>query len=119
MGRLGREGRVEVVLVASWWVSVWFWLAFGGSWLALARLEAKVGNVVRARDVFHQATTKCPDNVHILHAWGHLEQKHGNEALARQCWSRAVEIGPYNPYVCHALSNLEKRQRNYERAKSA
>jgi hypothetical protein len=44
------------------------------SWLALARLEAKLGNVVRAREVFEQSTLRCPNNVHILHAWGHMEQ---------------------------------------------
>jgi Tfp pilus assembly protein PilF len=44
------------------------------SWLALARLEAKLGNVERAREVFRDSILRCPNNVHILHAWGHLEQ---------------------------------------------
>ena len=44
------------------------------SWLALARLEAKLGNLDRAREVFRESTVRCPNNVHILHAWGHLEQ---------------------------------------------
>lgn len=44
------------------------------SWLALARLEAKLGNIDRAREVFSESITRCPNNVHILHAWGHLEQ---------------------------------------------
>lgn len=44
------------------------------SWLALARLEAKLGNYERAREIFAQSLTKCPNNVHLLHAWGHLEQ---------------------------------------------
>jgi len=87
------------------------------SWLALARLEAKLGNVVRAREVFEQSTLRCPNNVHILHAWGHMEQKHGNEALARDCWSQAMIIDPLNAYVCHALSNLEKRIRNFDSAR--
>ena len=87
------------------------------SWLALARLEAKLGNVDRAREVFSQSVARCPNNVHILHAWGHLEQKHGKELLARDCWSQAMTLDPYNAYVCHALSNLEKRLRNFERAR--
>ena len=45
------------------------------SWLALAQLEAKLGNIDRARDVFQQSVVRCPNNVYILHAWGHLEQK--------------------------------------------
>jgi tetratricopeptide (TPR) repeat protein len=44
------------------------------SWLALARLEAKLGNYERAREIFAQSLAKCPNNVHLLHAWGHLEQ---------------------------------------------
>ncbi|KAJ1436823.1 hypothetical protein B484DRAFT_324887 [Ochromonadaceae sp. CCMP2298] len=86
------------------------------SWLALARLEAKVGNIGAARQLFVQSDEKCPNNVHILHAWGHHEQKHGNVDVARDCWSRAVEIDPLNAYVCHALSNLEKRLGNFDRA---
>ena len=44
------------------------------SWLALARLEAKIGNIERSRDVFSQSVIRFPSNVHILHAWGHMEQ---------------------------------------------
>lgn len=47
------------------------------SWLALARLEAKLGNIDRAREVFRDSVLRCPNNVHILHAWGHLEQVSG------------------------------------------
>lgn len=47
---------------------------FDDSWLALARLEAKLGNLERAREVFRDSVLRCPNNVHILHAWGHLEQ---------------------------------------------
>jgi tetratricopeptide (TPR) repeat protein len=44
------------------------------SWLALGRLEAKLGNVIRAREVFVEGIARCPNNVHILHAWGLMEQ---------------------------------------------
>lgn len=64
------------------------------SWLAYARLEAKLGNIDHARQLFTQAVTKCPRNVHLLHAWGHMEQKYGNEAIARDCWSQAMEVSP-------------------------
>ena len=87
------------------------------SWLALAQLEGKLGNIDRARDLFVQGVAKCPNNVYILHAWGHLEQKYGNETAARDCWSQAVALDPLNAYVCHALSNLEKRLRNFDRAR--
>jgi len=42
--------------------------------LALARLEAKIGNIENARKIFSQSNDKCPRNLHLLHAWGHLEQ---------------------------------------------
>ena len=44
------------------------------SWLALARLEAKLGNYERAREIFSQSQAQCPNSVHLLHAWGHLEE---------------------------------------------
>lgn len=44
------------------------------SWLALGRLEGKLGNLERAREVFSESLMRCPKNVHLLHAWGHLEQ---------------------------------------------
>jgi hypothetical protein len=45
-----------------------------GSWLALARLEAKWGNIEKSREVFAKSLQKCPNNIHILQAWGHMEQ---------------------------------------------
>lgn len=87
------------------------------SWLALARLEAKTGNIQTARDLFARSLQLCPGNIHILHAWGLLEQKHGNIKLARECWAEAYAIDPLNAYVCHAFSNLERRLRNFEKAK--
>ena len=89
------------------------------SWLALAKLEANMGNVDKSRELFSQAMIKCPNNVHMLHAWGHMEQKYGNEVLARDCWSKAMKIEPYNAYICHALSSLELRHRNYDAARAA
>lgn len=102
------------------------------SWLALARLESRLGNIHRAREVFQLASINCPRNIHLLHAWGHFEQKHGNEGRARECWSEAMQVSragycphpltciqlePLNAYVAHALSNLEIRQRNFDQAK--
>jgi tetratricopeptide (TPR) repeat protein len=87
------------------------------SWLALAQLEAKLGNIERAKDLFQQSVTRCPNNVFLLHAWGHLEQKYGSEMVARDCWSQAVEIDPLNAYVCYALSDLEKRLGHFDRAR--
>eukprot|EP01036_Dinobryon_divergens_P030333 gene30333-39562_t len=87
------------------------------SWLALARLEARVGNADMARKVFTDSNEKCPRNIHLLHAWGHFEQKHGNVERARELWSQAYFLDPLNAYVSHALSNLERRLRNFDRAK--
>lgn len=44
------------------------------SWLALARLEVKLGNLEMARKLFIEASIRCPNNVHLLHARGHMEQ---------------------------------------------
>ncbi len=44
------------------------------SWLALARLESRWGNVDKAREIFAESIEKFPNNIHILQAWGHMEQ---------------------------------------------
>lgn len=87
------------------------------SWLALARLEAKTGHFDKAKATFQQAAVLCPDNIHILHAWGHFEQKYGCLEIARDCWSKAMELDPLNAYVGHALSALEIRLGNYQSAR--
>ena len=48
------------------------------SWLAIARLEAKMCNYQRSRELFSQAVQNCPNNIHILHAWGHMEEVPNN-----------------------------------------
>jgi len=68
-------------------------LSFHRSWLAIARLEAKLCNYQRARDLFSQAVEKCPNNVHILHAWGHMEE-------VRIPW---VSFENFLPWVCCPL----------------
>ena len=55
------------------------------SWLALARLEAKIGNIDNARNLFFKSNEKCPDNIHILHAWGHLEQVLLSKFITKVC----------------------------------
>lgn len=87
------------------------------SWLALARLESKLGNTDKARSSFEESLTHCPRNIHILHAWGHMEQKQGNSSYAKMIWSEALSLEPLNPYVCHALSNLEIKLQNFDQAK--
>lgn len=87
------------------------------SWLALARLEAKWGNIERSREIFSQGIVKCPNNIHLLQAWGHMEQKYGNQTLAQIYLSAALTIDPYNAYVCHTLSSLELRNNNVKRAR--
>lgn len=88
------------------------------SWLALARLEAKTGHLESAKEIFAKAASLCPNNVHILHAWGNFEQRHGSADIARSCWSTALKIEPHNAYVCYALSKLEQRQGNSEGARN-
>eukprot|EP01039_Chlorochromonas_danica_P005073 gene5073-5572_t len=87
------------------------------SWLALARLEARTGHLGDAAQTFQTAVTHCPNNIHLLHAWGHFEQKHGTLEKARDCWSKAMKIDPLNAYVGHALCLLEQRLGNHDRAR--
>ena len=35
-------------------------------------------NYQRSRELFSQAVQNCPNNIHILHAWGHMEEVPNN-----------------------------------------
>lgn len=96
-----------------WRIFGWGW----SSWLALARLEARTGHLGDAAQTFQTAVTRCPNNIHLLHAWGHFEQKHGTLEKARDCWSKAMKIDPLNAYVGHALCLLEQRLGNHDQAR--
>ncbi len=77
----------------------------------------KTGHIEDAKVTFQEALQRCPQSVHILHAWGHFEQKYGALEVARDCWSKAMEIEPLNAYVGHALCLLELRLGNHQRAR--
>ena len=50
------------------------------SWLALATLEERSGDVEGAKRVYTSAHAVCPSNVRLLHAQGVLEARHGDAA---------------------------------------
>ncbi|CDF32431.1 TPR repeat-containing protein [Chondrus crispus] len=108
------------------------------SWLALARLEARVGGVnlrvgsdakeitekqshaegaKEAKRLFEEGLRECPDSVHLLQAWAVLEHRCGDRDAARRLFRRGAELEPGNPYVCHAWALLEQREGNTEQAR--
>ena len=72
------------------------------SWLALATLEERSGDVEGAKRVYTSAHAVCPSNVRLLHAQGVLEARHGEASAARELFARAEALDPGSAYVAHA-----------------
>ena len=90
----------------------------GYTWLSLARLEARVGEVHEARDLFERATSTCPDNVRLIHARAVFEQKSGRPSEARSLFQQAADLEPSNAYVSHAWGLLEESVGNASAAQT-
>ena len=82
------------------------------SWLALATLEERSGDVEGAKRVYTSAHAVCPSNVRLLHAQGVLEARHGEASAARELFARAEALDPGSAYVAHAWGQLERRLGN-------
>ncbi len=93
------------------------------SWLALANLETRIGHnsgnssISAARKVFRQGLEHCPENVHLLQAFGVLEHRAGDRDAARRLFALGFEADPDNPYVAQAWGLLEERVGNKEEAR--
>jgi len=90
----------------------------GHSWLALARAEARRGNIVEAKNLFDRSTTACPENVHLWQAWAVFDHKSGDFEAARYHFGKAAEVDARNPYVCHAWGLMEAKAGNIEEARA-
>ena len=88
------------------------------TWLSLARLTARVGDNDGARDLFDQATAKCPGNVRLIHAHAVFETGRGRPDAARQLFRQAAEVEPGNAYVSHAWGLLEESVGNASAART-
>lgn len=116
------------------------------SWLALAKLAARGSRRLRqenanakevdhhdddpapepnetddvyaaARSIFRQGLQNCPNNVHLLQAFGVLEHRAGDRAAARKLFARGLAVDPNNAYVCQAWGLLEQRVGNKDAAR--
>ncbi|KAK4532917.1 hypothetical protein CCYA_CCYA14G3774 [Cyanidiococcus yangmingshanensis] len=109
------------------------------SWLMLARLEASTvsendvrGDVPttdlegttgvlaayeRARDVYRQGLSYCPNSVHLLHAWAVFECRGGDTKLAEELFRRGLELDPCNAYIYHSWGLMEQRTGCHEKAR--
>ena len=81
------------------------------SHLALARLESRRERGAetrgRARSAFRAGTQRCPDSVHLWHAWAMHERGEGKAERARELLEKALELDPWNGYVCHSYGMVE------------
>ena len=76
-------------------------------WASWAFLEAKLGNVTHARQLYDASTVADPRHAAAWHGWGLLEKRQGNLLRARDLW---LKVSPNQPlqhgddHVCSACS---------------
>lgn len=95
------------------------------SWLALANLETRSqaarddrdAAIDSARAIFRQGLAHCPENVHLLQAFGVLEHRAGDRDAARRLFAKGLQADPHNPYVAQAWGLLEQRVGNKDEAR--
>lgn len=86
------------------------------SWVEMARIHQRSGDVISARYCFQQAAESDKRSYVALQAWGVLELELGNTAKARELLERAISISPSSVHSLQALATLEKREGNLEGA---
>ena len=87
------------------------------SWVALARIHQRTGNLEQARYCYSCACDGDPRSYVALQAWGFLEGVAGNVALSRDLYSRASKVsGSRSAHTLQAWATLEKRQGNLDEA---
>eukprot|EP00189_Rhodosorus_marinus_P000671 CAMPEP_0113957028 /NCGR_PEP_ID=MMETSP0011_2-20120614/2466_1 /TAXON_ID=101924 /ORGANISM="Rhodosorus marinus" /LENGTH=1005 /DNA_ID=CAMNT_0000967393 /DNA_START=87 /DNA_END=3104 /DNA_ORIENTATION=+ /assembly_acc=CAM_ASM_000156 len=91
---------------------------------ALGSLEAREGNVGKAREYYsiladRPARFGDAEIIKALHAWALLEVKQGNSKEAGLILGRATSISPRDAGIWRAIAELETRQRNFNQARDA
>jgi len=88
------------------------------SWLALARFQSRLEPATTlAIQTFENAIINCPDNVHLLQAFGVEQGRRGHFDRARALFASAKDLQPENSYVYQAWGLLEQRAGNRHRAR--
>ncbi|GBG93323.1 hypothetical protein CBR_g64685, partial [Chara braunii] len=68
---------------------------------AYALFESECGNVVRARQLFKQASVADPTHQPVWQAWAVMEFKEGNVERARELFQKGVSANPRGPSVAY------------------
>eukprot|EP00178_Gracilaria_changii_P006283 TRINITY_DN207_c1_g1_i1.p1 TRINITY_DN207_c1_g1~~TRINITY_DN207_c1_g1_i1.p1 ORF type:complete len:520 (-),score=138.90 TRINITY_DN207_c1_g1_i1:586-1983(-) len=91
--------------------------ADGRAWLGLARLREAAGEFAAARRAFRDGVRACPQNAHLLQAWGVFEQRRRAVARAHGLFKAAVRAQPSHAASWVALALWYRRYANdYQRA---
>ncbi|KAJ1422799.1 hypothetical protein B484DRAFT_111004 [Ochromonadaceae sp. CCMP2298] len=87
------------------------------SWVALAGINRRKGDLGTARYCLSSAVAGDPHSYVALQAWGSLEAESseaGSVDKARDLFARALRISTTSVHTLHAWAQLEKRQGRYE-----
>lgn len=86
---------------------------------AWARMEATLGNVKLARELFTKALQLDPNNTFVLQAFAVAESEaDGDPEVARKMFEKCVKIDPGCRAAYHAWARMEERLGNLEEARS-
>ncbi|CAN8064515.1 unnamed protein product [Agarophyton chilense] len=92
--------------------------ADGRAWLGLARLKEASRDYAQARRAFHDGVRACPQNAHLLQAWGVFEQRRRAIARAHGLFKAAVRAQPTHAPSWVALALWHQRyDKDYNRAR--
>lgn len=110
--KLGRMENARKILLTS----VKHHPTHAASWLLLADINERKGDVAGRRYCIAKAVDGEPDNFVAIHALGTLEMKEKNYEAARELFQRALSLKPRSVHSLHALAKLEKTVGNYAKA---
>jgi len=87
---------------------------------ALASLEAREGNMQKARELFSLAAAQDESQtIKILHNWAICEAKFGSVEQSKVLLEKASERDPSDSAIWRAIGELESRELNFDRARAA
>ena len=86
------------------------------TYLAWARMEQRLGQLDRTRELLEEGLRKDPRNPFLMQAFGVLEGEVGNTEAARSLFIEALEVKPRDAVTYQSWGMLEAREGNEDTA---
>ncbi|CAM9548010.1 unnamed protein product [Scytosiphon promiscuus] len=94
--------------------------AHGPLYNAYGTMEAKIGNVEHARDVYRRGiAARCTGAANVWQGFGKLEASAGNRDAAREIFARGIRESTEDvSFLCHSLGSLELAAERLDQARA-